>query len=169
VIELQHLPRAGERSMLGPTCEPDCPACAAAEARRAIQEKASEGVRAIVFEMWLDAIATGERTLETALEEIGGPLAKLTRFERDQVLGQFVRRAMQLLPAPYKGGKPRGLPSAWRRENYNIIELIREHEGLPLTVEGEAFERGAHVWAEWGIRVTARMVRDAYLRERRER
>jgi hypothetical protein len=100
--DIRHIRREGSEQLLNP-CAPDCPACAAAEAQRARQEKASEGGREIIFGMWLQAIADGERTLQTALEDIEGPLRKLSRFERDQVLGQFTRRATELLPAGTQG------------------------------------------------------------------
>ena len=143
--------------MLGPTCEPNCPACAAAEADRAKREQASEGVRAIVLDMWLQAIADGERTLNTALKEIDGPLRKLTRFEHGQVLGQFVRRAMELPPA--KPRPLRGKPTAWKQANHDLVERIYATEGTlpkssPEFCNETVFHRAAEIWDAWGIRAT---------------
>ena len=133
-----------------------------------------DGVREIVLGMWLEAIKQGDRNLETALQELSGPLAKLSFWERSRIGWAFVEAAMA---APLNKERivkqPRGLPSAWRRANMQIVDMVNEIEGLALTpVANEhdmrtAFHRVAGIWNDWGIAATALPVEDAYWRQKR--
>ena len=139
-------------------CAADCPACAE-------QVRIDEGVREIVFGMWLQAIADGERSVEQALREVEPLIGKLVLHKF--VRSDFTQRALEIKPRKTRR-KPRGLPTAWRKANHDLVDTVKRHEGLPANHVGNSysavsvFDRVAAIWHRWGIPATQRQVQDNY-------
>jgi hypothetical protein len=151
-------------TILGGACEPDCPACAAERDERL---RTAAGVRDIVLGMWLEAIADGERSVESALRQMQGPLSLLDAFERGCILWGFVRAALEIEPRKLAKGKrkPKGPPTSWDKTNYDLVNLVAEDLKLKknnVEYETSVFHRVAAIWGEWRISVTGRQVQDAY-------
>ena len=157
---------AHKRSAVGmlQVCDSDCPLCA--------EQRRIDGiVRDVVPEMWLEAVASGERTVEEALRDIEGPLMKVNSFERSRVMRDFTRKALAIKPNKTPGTRrPRGLPSAWVKTNRDIVDSVALHEGLPKNDPSQypdlpsVFTRVSGIWGEIGIDVTPDDVKNAYYR-----
>jgi hypothetical protein len=174
-VTQEHLLLPGPGSMLGPTCEPDCPACAAKSER---EQKLIDGVREIVLGMWLEAIAAGERDLERALRDLAGPLAKLSFWDRSRIGWQFVEKVRATKVRKTRRRKPSGLPTAWTKANRKLVDLVRHETGLPKTsphalsrnsdtrassdAPRTAFDYTAALWGAYGIPVTSEYVYHSY-------
>jgi hypothetical protein len=115
--------------------------------------------------MWLQAIADGERTVEQALREVEPVLSKHTKAAF--IRSEFTQRAIAIKPRK-KGRPPRGLPTAWHATNPRLVELVKQHEGLPAVNVGNyyntvsVYDRVAQIWQDYGIPATPRQVQDSY-------
>ena len=150
---------------MGMPCAPNCPACAQDEFIRG-------GVREIVLDMWLQAIADGDRNIESALREMQPVISKLLKLDRWRVCYEFVERALKVTPRKRKQRKTRGLPAAWHTANCDLVELVKRHENVPANHVNNSydhdslFRRVAEIWQGWAIDVTSRQVQDSYYENR---
>ena len=154
-----------KRSAVGilSVCDADCPACA-------LQRDIDNAVQIIVLEMWLEAIADGERDVEGALREVLGPISKMSEFERNRIGWSFTRRAMAITPRRTRPRKPRGLPTAWIKANREIVDSVAHYEQLPKnepelaedTGLESVFARVAEIWQTYGVDAGATVVKSSY-------
>jgi hypothetical protein len=169
VTDLLHK-NAGQGLLGG--CTPDCPACAVLSAERAQSDRLLEGVREIVLGMYLEAIAAGERDIEWALRDITPALAKLTWWERSRIGWQFVQAALKTKVIKKRARKPQR-PTAWRKANRGLVDLVARERNLPKTSPYEdinpsrearetAYTYTAALWREYGFDVQSYDVKAAY-------
>jgi hypothetical protein len=136
--------------------------------RAQVAERVRKGVREIVFSMWFEGVATGECSLEKALREVRGPCNLLNELERNAVFGQFAMLAQDAAARAPKRRPLRGKPTAWLKWNRALVEIVAEHEGLPMNDPRNPYgleslyARVAEIWKEHGVSVTAAGVKDSY-------
>jgi hypothetical protein len=137
-----------------------------------------EVVRGLVFDMWVQAVRDGERTVEGALREMLGPISKMHEFERNRAGWRFTRQVLALKPRKVRARKPRGLPSAWVKSNRTLVNYLVKNHGMIKSspyAEGrkstnvQAFDTAATVWKKYGIDVQSYDVKAAYYRKARRK
>ena len=165
MTKLEHRRRTGPPAILAGPCEPDCPACAQ-ERRDAGKLRDDVGE---ILDIWLDAVRNGERTVETALHEVRDSLSLLRDADRTLALARFTAQARDAKPPKVKSRGP-GMPTAWDKTNFDLVELMQKHEGLPKNNVANAYAMGlqtvfphvAKFWGQRGILVGAADVQRRY-------
>jgi hypothetical protein len=121
-----------------------------------------------VFDLWLQAVEEGERTVERALREVREPINRLLGFDRNIVFAQFARSALDACDAyetAKKGAhgarknkkRPRGLPSGALKAFRDLVRLHCDRGGLKLINPAQhpeirtAFHGAAEDWNAWGL------------------
>ena len=122
--------------------------------------------------MWFEALKDGELTVEKALQRITPIIARVSAASRAKLAWEVMRQLAAVRRGTAKS-KRGGLPTAWCRLNFGIVEdLAKPHtEGRAIRNPGNkpprdrsqsAFDRAAEMWTAHGVKVTSAQVFDYY-------
>lgn len=128
-------------------------------------DRAYEQGRVIAWEIWFDAYANGQLTLEVLLRNAQRSLLKLAvdDFQRWKALGLLAESALKLDP-PRRSRGNKGQPEALRLIASRLVKMAHS-EGYILnraSYDRSAFEYVAEILANLGIPVSPRQIEDWY-------
>jgi hypothetical protein len=86
-------------------------------------------------------------------------------FERNKAGWNFTRLALSIKPRKTRPRKPRGLPTAWKKANHQLVDLFSRLQDLPKNNPdnyGGVFSHVAEIWESYGIDVSDSVVMNSY-------
>lgn len=130
---------------------------------RIANDRAYEQGKIVAWEIWFDAYANGQLTLEVLLRNAQRSLLKLDvdDFQRWKMLGLLAENALKVDP-PKRSRGNKGQPVALRLIASRLVKIAHS-EGYILNRASDdrtAFEHVAEILANLGIPVSPRQIED---------
>lgn len=128
-------------------------------------EQATDACRA-VLQLVVDSYAAGEMSFEDAVRWASGAASVPDLILGQKLLGAAVQALVQASPEPKGSAGRRARPQLLNKLCHDLVELVRDREGLPITRESKrgptAHERVAEILTLRGIKhLTTTAVRKA--------